>query len=753
MSTQNGNKKNGYKNRADSKVDQWHSTYCPYCGVGCGLDVGIKDGAVAKVRGDPDHPSTKGDVCLKPIYLPRALDTPDRIREPLVRTSDYQEKMEPVSWDAVTQYIADSFTEIINIYGPDAIAFYGSGQFTTEDYYVANKLLKGYIGTNNFDANSRLCMASAVVGYVTALGSDGPPPAYEDIDVADCFFLTGTNTADCHPVLFNRIKRRKKSDPGNVKVIAVDPRKTATTYVADLHLRIQPGTDTILLNAMLNILYQKGKIDSDFIAKHTSGFDTALEEALRVTPENAAKECGIPVSMIVEAAEVFGNAENVLSFWSMGLNQSVNGVAKNHGVINLHLATGQIGKPGSGPFSLTGQPNAMGGRESGGLCHILPGYRLVANEGHRRTVEDFWGVPAGRINRKSGLAAVDMFEAAARGEVKAMWIMCTNPVVSMPNLDMVEAAMQNLDLLIVTDAYHPTDTTQYAHVLLPAAQWSERAGVMTNSERRITYLPKMVEPVGQAKPDWRIIADVAAAMGFDDGFNYESSADVFHEFVQLTQGQLCDYSGVSYDRLQNEGPLQWPVPDVNHPGTARLYAGLHSENAEGMAEDVDENIFRTPDGKAKFQPAVPEPLAEQPDTKYPLVLTTGRLKSQWHTMTRTGKVSILMKGHTEPFLEINSKDANQRQIKHGDIVEIRSRRGRAWAHARVTDGIRAGTCFMPFHWGRMSGQYMAANNLTTDAVDSRSQEPELKACAVEVRLRPGYPVTRISSMLKQLLKV
>jgi len=589
----------------------------------------------------------------------------------------------------------------------------------------------------------------------TALGSDGPPSAYEDIEIADCFFLTGTNTADCHPVLFNRIKRRKKSDSDNVKVIAVDPRETATTYLADLHLPIRPGTDTQLLNAMLNILDQNGKIDLAFIAKHTNGFEAALAEARKVLPEDAAQECGIPTRMIFEAAELFGNAKNVLSLWSMGLNQSVNGVAKNHGVINLHLATGQIGRPGSGPFSLTGQPNAMGGREAGGLCHILPGYRLIANDDHRRTVEEFWGVSPGSINSKPGLAAVDMFEAAARGEVKAMWIMCTNPVVSMPNLDMIEEAMKNLELLIVTDAYHPTDTTQYAHVLLPAAQWSERSGVMTNSERRITHLPKMVEPVGQAKPDWRIIADVANAMGFGDGFDYASSADVFHEFVQLTQGQLCDYSGVSYERLQKEGPLQWPVPDVNHPGTARLYTGLHSENgkAEDMAENVDMAIFRTPDGKAKFHPAVPSPLAEQADTKYPLILTTGRLRNQWHTMTRTGKVSILMKGQTEPFLEINSKDAKQRQIQHGDVVEIRSRRGRAWAHARVTDTVRVGTCYMPFHWGRMAGQYMAANNLTTDAVDARSKEPELKACAVEVRLRPGSLLARTSSMLKQLVKV
>ena len=774
MSSRKGSLANG---NASGKIERWHDTYCPYCGVGCGLRVGISNGKVAKVRGNPDHPSTLGDLCLKPIHLPGALDTPDRIREPLMRvtkpgrgtpTANANAGFQSVTWEKATAHIADSLKQIIRQHGPESVAFYGSGQFTTEDYYVANKLLKGFIGSNNFDANSRLCMASAVAGYVSTLGSDGPPPAYEDIDHADCFFLIGSNMADCHPVLFNRIKRRKKSDPDNVKVIVVDPRETRTAAIADLFLPIRPGTDVALLNGMMNVLCSAGKTDQAFIAEHTNGHEELLDAIGHVSTAAAAKVCGIDERDLIQAARLFGNAHGALSFWSMGLNQSVNGVAKNQAVINLHLATGQIGKPGSGPFSLTGQPNAMGGREAGGLSHLLPGYRMIANPAHRQEVERFWQTPSGHIADKPGLAAVDMFDAAARGEVKAMWIMCTNPVVSMPNIDVIEKAMSKLELLVVTDAYHPTDTTQYAHVLLPAAQWSEREGVMTNSERRLTYLPRMVKPVGQAKPDWRILADVAAAMGFSHAFDYASSEDVFDEFTQLTEGRVCDYSGVSVRRLQAEGPLQWPVPGPDHPGTMRLYTGLHDGRSPQLGDEVCSDdefaaktaaatdpmsvaaVFATVDGKATFHSPAFVPPAELPNRKFPLLLTTGRLRNQWHTMTRTGKSESLLKGAREPFLEIHPVDAVRRQVEEGDIVEIRSRRGRVWAKAHVTDKIREGACFMPFHWGRLAGQFSAANNVTLAEVDPISQEPELKACAVEVRLRPGYEAIRATKLFQRL---
>ncbi len=761
----------------NGQIDQWHDTFCPYCGVGCGLRVGIGDGKVAKVRGNPAHPSSLGDLCLKPIHLPSALDTPDRIREPLMRMNGMGRKspsakwaMRSVTWEKATSHIAAELKRIAGEYGPDAVAFYGSGQFTTEDYYVANKLLKGFIGTNNFDANSRLCMASAVAGYVSALGSDGPPPAYEDIDHADCFFLIGSNMADCHPVLFNRIKRRKKQDPENVKVIVVDPRETRTAGIADLFLPLRPGSDVVLLNGMMGLLTSAGMIDRAFIAEHTNGFEELKEACGSVSTAAAAKVCGLSESDLIQAARFIGEANGVLSFWSMGLNQSVNGVAKNQAVINLHLATGQIGKQGSGPFSLTGQPNAMGGREAGGLSHLLPGYRTVADAVHRQEVERFWGAPEGQIADRPGLAAIDMFEAAARGDIKAMWIMCTNPVVSMPNIDVVERAMEKLELLVVTDAYHPTDTTLYAHVLLPAAQWSERDGVMTNSERRITYLPRMVDPVGQARPDWQIIAGVGAALGFPHAFSYDSAEEIFDEFTQLTRGRVCDYSGVSVHRLKEEGPLQWPVPHAEHPGTVRLYSGLHIERSPQSADKQFSNgelptearsstgteggapVFATANGRATFNTPVFVPPAELPNRKFPLLLTTGRLRNQWHTMTRTGKSESLLKGARQPFLEIHPVDAVRRQIESGDVVEVRSRRGRVWAEARVTESIREGACFMPFHWGRLAGPYSAANNLTLAEVDPVSKEPELKACAVEVRLRPGYEAIRASRLFQRLAK-
>ena len=762
MTTRSVPNRNG---KPSAQIDRWHSTYCPYCGVGCGLRVGTKDGKVAKVLGDPDHPSSLGDLCLKPIHLPATLDTADRIREPMMRAPGVRNgappasnELEGVTWDRATTYIAENLARIVEQYGPESVAFYGSGQFTTEDYYVANKLLKGFIGSNNFDANSRLCMASAVVGYVSALGSDGPPPAYEDIDRADLFFLIGTNTADCHPVLFNRIKRRKKRDPDNVKVIVVDPRETRTAAIADLFLPIRPGTDVVLLNAILSRLHSEELIDREFIAKHTNGFGLLLNAVRRVSTADAARVCDVAESDLIEAARLFGAAKGALSFWSMGLNQSVNGVAKNQAAINLHLATGQIGRPGSGPFSLTGQPNAMGGREAGGLSHLLPGYRSLGNKQHRQEIERFWQTPPGRIADSPGLAAVDMFEAAARGEIKAMWIMCTNPLVSMPNIDVVEAAMKKLELLIVTDAYHPTDTTRYAHVLLPAAQWSEREGTMTNSERRITYLPRIVDPVGQARPDWRILADVAAEMGFVDAFSYQSSAEVFDEFTQLTRGRVCDYSGVSYHRLLTEGPLQWPVPSPDHPGTVRLYSGLHEEKSGSTKAPLrasagwpeDRKTFATADGKATFNTPEFVPPAELPNRRFPLLLTTGRVRNQWHTMTRTGKSESLLKGAREPFVEIHPIDAVRRQIENEDVVEVRSRRGVVWAKARVTDKIRPGACFMPFHWGRMAGRHSAANNVTLAAVDPISLEPELKACAVEVSLRPGYRALGASRLIKNV---
>ena len=622
-------------------------------------------------------------------------------------------------------YLAKRFRAIIDEHGPDAVAFYGSGQLTTEEYYVANKLAKGFLGTNNFDTNSRLCMASAVAGYKTSLGSDGPPNSYADIDEANCLLLIGTNTADCHPVIFKRIKKRKQSDPKRVTVISVDPRRTETADFADLHLPLKPGSDVALLNSMLWVLIQENLIDSEFVAQHTNGFRELKEIVERYPPKVAEEICGVPECLIVEAALIFGMAQSALTLWSMGVNQSSVGVQKNNAIINLHLASGKIGKPGSGPFSLTGQPNAMGGREVGGLSNMLPGYRSVEDPQHRAKVERHWAVPRGSIAPKPGLAALEQFEALAQGKLKAIWILCTNPAASAPDIDLIEKALRQAELVVVQDAYHPTATSRLAHVILPAAQWSEKEGVMTNSERRVTYMPKLAEPPGEALPDWKIISLFAYALGFGANFMYQSAEEIFAEFAALTEGTLCDISGASYTRLKRHGPVQWPYPKSKPTERARLY-----ENGR----------FATADGKAAFIAVEHAPPVESPDKDYPLILTTGRLKHHWHTMTRTGKNAALRRRAPDPVLEINRADARRGNIQDADFVEIISRRGKVMAQARVTEEIVQGTCFLPFHWSRDEGFFKAANNLTLSARDPVSRQPELKACAVRVRKVADFPL-------------
>ena len=708
---------------AKNEIQRRVKTYCPYCGVGCGLLAGVSNGVVAKIKGDTSHPSSLGDLCLKAVYLPETLRTADRLLYPQLRAcSDGPFKR--ATWDQTMGYLAQRFRAIIDEHGPDAVAFYGSGQLTTEEYYVANKLAKGFIGTNNFDTNSRLCMSSAVAGYHSSFGSDGPPACYADLDAANCFLLIGTNTADCHPVIFKRIKQRKLSAPDDVMIICVDPRRTETADFADLHLPIRPGSDIALLNSMLYVLLDENLIDRQFVAQHTNGFGRLISAVKDYAPRVAQEICGVAECLIVEAALIFGKAERALSLWSMGVNQSTVGVHKNNAIHNLHLATGKIGKPGCGPFSLTGQPNAMGGREVGGLSHMLPGYRSVENAQHRDEVERHWGVPFGSIAPEPGLAALEQFEALAEGKVKAIWILCTNPAASAPDTDVIEKALRQAELVVVQDAYHPTATSKFAHALLPAAQWSEKEGVMTNSERRMTYMPKLVEPPGEALPDWQIIARFAGAMGFGEAFPYHSSKEIFAEYVALTKNRVCDCSGMSYRKLKTS-PLQWPHRKSIRMPAARLYS---------------EGVFPTADGRANFVAVEHAEPAEIADDAYPLVLTTGRSKYHWHTMTRTGKNPALRKSAPEPILDLHRADARRYGIQDADFVEVISRRGKVMVQCRVTEEITRGTCFLPFHWGRDQGFFKAANNLTISARDLVSRQPELKACAVRLRKVMDFPL-------------
>ena len=536
----------------------WTRTCCPYCGVGCGLLVSTENQQLIKVKGDPWHPSSQGELCPKAVHLNKVIHTPDRLLLPhLRRRRDMPFTSMP--WDNTLQFVAANLQAIRQQYGPDAVAFYGSGQLLTEDYYVANKLVKGFLGVNHFDTNSRLCMASAAAAYSAAFGADGPPLAYADLDGAECFFIIGANTAACHPVLHWRIARRKQQAPERVRIVVVDPRRTETADIADLHVPIRPGTDIVLLNAMLHVMIRTQCIDNAFVQQHTQGWEAVREQVQPYTPAYAQEICGVPAALIVDLARHFAQTHGTISLWSMGLNQSTEGVAKNHALLNLHLATGHIGKPGAGPFSLTGQPNAMGGREVGGLAHLLPGYRQVTNPVHRADIARIWGVPETAISPRPGYTAVELFEALDAGQLKAVWILATNPLVSMPDTDLIERALRKAAFVVVQDAYHPTDTSQFADVLLPAAQWPEKEGTMTNSERRITYLPQVLAPPGEALPDWRILTRFAHTLGWQAAFPYTTAEEIFDEYKQCTAGRPNDITGVSYARLRQE-PVQWPCP-------------------------------------------------------------------------------------------------------------------------------------------------------------------------------------------------
>jgi ferredoxin-nitrate reductase len=684
-------------------------TGCPYCGVGCGLVAEVRGGRLHAVRGDEEHPVNRGLTCRKPLALPEASRAADRALVPQLRAA-HDERFRDATWDDALEHVAERLLAIRAEHGPGSIAFYISGQLLTEDYYAVNKLAKGHLQTNNVDSNSRLCMSSAVAAYDATFGADGPPPAYADLELTGCILLLGSNASACHPILWGRIRAAQER---GATLIVVDPRRTDSAAVADIHLQLKPGTDLALLNAL--------------IAGH--------ELAGEWTPDRAAEVCGVPADDIARAARAFAGADGSMALWSMGANQSVEGVAINRALLNLCVVTGQIGRPGAGPLSLTGQPNAMGGRETGGLAHLLPGYRKVVLEEHRREVEAHWGLPPGSIAARPGLPATDLFDALEDGRVKAVWICGTNPAVSMPDAERARAALRNAELVIAQDAYHPTETTALAHVVLPAAQWPEKAGTMVNSERRITLMRAAIDPPGKALADWQIFAAAAAAMGFD-GFQWRDAAAVYDEFAALTAGRPCDQAGVSHARLEREGTIQWPCRSESDPGTARLYT---------------DGRFHTPSGRPQLAPAQPGDPADPPDADHPLVLTTGRVASQWHTMTRTGKSAELLKSEPEPFVELHPEDAKRAWLREGDRARVVSRRGSAVLKVRLDDSLREGTAFAPFHWGALHAPAGAGgvNDLTHRETDPVSRQPGLKATAVRVepvearrRQSPFRPVGR-----------
>ncbi|MDX8376787.1 MAG: molybdopterin-dependent oxidoreductase [Mariprofundales bacterium] len=692
---------------------------CSYCGTGCGIQLETDEKRIISLIGDVKHPTNKGKLCSKGRTLHHTVCTNDRLLHPQLRTS-LEQPFSPVDWDTALDYGAQKFADIISEFGSEAVAFYISGQLLTEDYYAFNKLMKGFIGCNNIDTNSRLCMSSAVAGYKRAFGADGPPTCYADIELAEHFFIIGSNPAYSHPIVFRRLEAVKEAN-SNIKVVVADPRRTDTCSIADLHLPLRPGTDVALMQAMLNVLIWEDAIDQDYIFQNTIAYENIIDSVRSMTPRKAANICGLNAADIVQASIWF--AENkTLSFWCQGMNQSTSGTDNSNAIINLHLATGQVGKPGCGPFSLTGQANAMGGREVGGMANMLAAHKDYTNPEHRAEVAKYWGVD--RISEKQGLTATELFAGLESGIVKAVWIACTNPVVSMPDAKRIESALKKAELVMVSDAYHPTDTTRFAHILFPASGWAEKEGTVTNSERCITHLEQALPAPGITRPDWKITADFAVSLGqklgcdWQDSFAWEKAEDIFNEHRGLTRGMDLDITGLSYAILDEHGPQQWPYPKGSEPRVAkRLY-----ENGQ----------FETPDRKAIFIGMTYRPVAEPIDEAYPLSLTTGRIRDQWHTMTKTGNVPTLMQHYAIPQLQIHPNDAAQYLLKEDDLVRISSRRGEVIAPARISKDIRRGLVFLPMHWGEMTAKGGRANNLIKTAVDSVSKQPEFKHAAVHI---------------------
>ncbi len=710
-------------------------TACSYCGVGCGIEVATATGAgsapvIAKVSGDKLHPANFGRLCTKGATHGEMMAADDgRLKSALVRPSRGDEPVPTPVDDAVVE-AGRRLRAVVDEHGPDSVALYVSGQMSIEAQYLANKLAKGFLRTVHIESNSRLCMASAGTGFKQSLGADGPPGSYVDFDCTDLFFVIGSNMADCHPILYLRMAERMKA---GAKLIVVDPRRTATARRADLYLAIKPGTDLALLNGLLHLLVENGDIDGDFIAEHTEGWADMPVFLADYPPDLVADITGIPEADIRTAAQMIADAGEWLSCWTMGLNQSTHGTWNTNAICNLHLATGAICRPGSGPMSLTGQPNAMGGREMGYMGPGLPGQRSVLSVRDRDFVERQWGLPAGSIRDDVGPGTVAMFEQLASSDIKACWIICTNPVATVANRQTVITGLEAAELVITQDAYESTATNRYADIVLPAALWAEADAVMVNSERNLTLLQAAIPPAGQARPDWQLICQVAEQLGFGAHFDFSSSEQVFDEIRRFSNPATgYDLRGVSYSRLRHS-PLQWPCPpddDADRHPIRYLNDGVSQDlfvDADGHRPRL---AFPTPSRKAVFHPRPHMEPRELPDDEFPLVLNTGRLQHQWHTMTKTGRVDKLNRLDSGPFVELHRSDAAALGISNGQPVELASRRGRAVLPAVVTESVRPGNCFAPFHWNDEHGAHLTVNALTNDAVDADSLQPEFKVCAV-----------------------
>jgi len=695
---------------AQKVPDKWVATTCGYCSVGCGMFIGVKGNRAVSVRGNPDHPVNRGMLCPKGLSEHHTIVADNRARYPLLKRNG---EFGRIGWDEAFTTIATKFRETQARYGPDSVGVISTGQLVTEEFYALGKLVQLGIGTRNIDGNTTLCMSTAVSGYKRSFGSDGPPGAYEDLERADVIVLIGANVAENHPILCWRLR----SNP-NTTLIVVDPRVTKTAMLADLHLPLKPRSDLALINGFIHFVIENDLVDHEYVARHTSGFDALRESVRSYTPERVAEITGLSSELICRTAWTYARARAGFIGWTMGVNHSTKGTETVNAINNLALITGNIGRAGAAPFSITGQCNAMGTRESG-FASSLPGYRKFENADDRRELAQLWGVSEERIPSARGLAYPDIIEAALDRRIRALWIIATNPVVSFPNFGSLRQALESLDFLVVQDGYHPTPTSEYAHLMLPAAMWGEKEGTYTNSERRVSKVNRAVPPPDEARADFDIFMGVADALGVRDEIfpGWAKPGDAFEEWKRISAGRLCDYSGMTYKAIEQHGGLQWPLP----AGTAP------TDDARRLYTD---GRFQTDDGRARLIPCTWEPFPEQPNKEFPFVLNTGRTVEHWHTRTKTGKVPILERLSPNAWVEMNPADARALRLKPQERVDIVSRRGRMQSvELRVTETVAAGQLFAPFHYFEAN-----ANQVTQSAFDPISREPNYKQSAVRIEL-------------------
>lgn len=687
----------GYMSQAKIP-DQWIPTTCGYCSVGCGMFLGVKDGRAVSVRGDPDHPVNEGVLCPKGLSEHHAIHAEGRALYPLLKVKG---KLKRVPWDAALDTLVDRFVRIQRNHGPQSMGVLSTGQLVTEEFYTLGKLIQLGFKTTNYDGNTTLCMSSAVSGYKRSFGSDGPPGAYQDLEVADVVFLIGANIADNHPILWEHLKKNK-----NRTLIVADPRLSKTAMMADVYLPLQPHTDIALINGLMHLTIRNGRIDPDYIREHTTGFQELATHLKKYTPEFVSKTTGLSTDLLEKTALLYGNAKAVFTGWTMGVNHSTQGTETVNAINTLSLITGNIGRPGASPFSITGQCNAMGTREAG-FTSSLPGYRKFEEASHREELARLWGVSVNEIPQKRGWAYPDIVEGIIKGVIKGLWVIGTNPFVSYPNQELLHDAISRLEFLVVQDGFHPTPTTEVADLVLPAAIWGEKEGTFTNSERRVSKVNKAVAPPGEAKTDFKIFLEVAKRLGcYEKLFsNWQTPKDAYDEWRLVSRGRLCDYWDITYEKLEHERGMQW--------GGARLYS---------------DGVFQTADGKAKLWAIECHEMPEKPSPGFPFILNTGRTVEHWHTRTKTGRIEVLEKMSPEAWVEINPADARRLRLQQHEAVRVLSQRGRInKVHVRITGIVQPGHLFIPFHYIEA-----CANNLTVAEFDPISREPNYKQCAVRI---------------------